>query len=74
MLDLFSLDWYRSHRVKRFDIAYVAESHAGDELCFFMEKAAAKEENDEEEFLVRIVRKGAEDGEVVRCSIKFVKI
>ena len=48
VLDLFGLDWYRSHRVKRFDIAYVAESHAGDELCFFMEKAAAKDENDEE--------------------------
>ncbi len=73
VLDLFDLDWYRSHRLKRFDIAYVAESHAGDELSFFMEKVAAEAKSDEEEYLVRIVRNGEEESEVVRCSIKFVK-
>ena len=73
ILDLFDLDWYRSHRVKRFDIAYVAESHAGDALCFFMEKVAPKGTDFDEEYLVRIVKRGSENSEVVRCSINFVK-
>ncbi len=73
ILDLFDLDWYLSHRVKRFDIAYVAESHAGDALCFFMEKVAPKGTDFDEEYLVRIVKRGSENSEVVRCSINFVK-
>lgn len=40
VLDLFGLDWYREHRVRRFDIAYVAESHYGDTLNFYREDVA----------------------------------
>ena len=38
LLDLWPLDWYRAHTVKRFEIAYVAEAHAGDRLSFFREQ------------------------------------
>lgn len=70
VLDLFGLDWYREHRVKRFDIAYVAESHYGDKLNFYREDTAA------DECCVRIMRKSPDaDGEVEVCrsKIKFVK-
>lgn len=29
VLDLWDLDWYREHQIKRFEIAYVAESTSG---------------------------------------------
>lgn len=69
VLDLFGIDWYRTHRLKRFDIAYVAESHCGDRLNFYMENCA------EDAFHVRITKTnvGADDVEVVRCMVKFVK-
>ena len=35
VLDLWSIDWYREHRLRRFDIAYVAECHQGDRLTFY---------------------------------------
>lgn len=35
ILDLFPLAMYREKRVRRFEIAYVAESHYGDELSFY---------------------------------------
>lgn len=67
VLDLFSLDWYRAHRIKRFDIAYVAESHCGDKLNFYREKV------DENTFHVRITKTNGEDAdtEVVRSMIRF---
>ena len=37
VLDLWPLDWYRDHAVRRFEIAYVAEAHAGDRLSFYRE-------------------------------------
>ncbi len=69
VLDLFGIDWYRTHRLKRFDIAYVAESHCGDRLNFYTENCA------EDAFHVRITKTnvGADDVEVVRCMVKFVK-
>ena len=30
VLDLWDIAWYREHRLKRFEIAYVAEAHQGD--------------------------------------------
>jgi len=36
ILDLFSVDYYRSHRIRRAEIAYVAEAYYGDELSFFL--------------------------------------
>jgi acyl-ACP thioesterase len=38
VLDLWPLDWYRDHHIRRFEIAYVAEAHAGDQLSFYMEQ------------------------------------
>lgn len=70
VLDLFDLDYYKSHKIKRFDIAYVAESHCGDRLDFY------REEVGEDEFCVRIAKKSADasqDIEVCRSKIKFVK-
>ena len=37
VLDLWPLDWYRDHAIRRFEIAYVAEAHAGDRLSFYRE-------------------------------------
>ena len=38
VLDLWPLDWYRHHQIKRFEIAYVAEAHQGDTLALHMEE------------------------------------
>ena len=64
VLDLWSLDWYKQHRIQRFEIAYVAESHAGDKLSFY------REETGENEFCVRIVR--TDGTECCRSKVKFV--
>ena len=64
VLDLWSLDWYKTHRIQRFEIAYVAESHAGDKLSFY------REETGENEFCVRIVR--TDGTECCRSKVKFV--
>lgn len=39
ILDLFPIAFYREKRIRRFEIAYVAESYYGDELTFFNEEA-----------------------------------
>lgn len=70
VLDLFAPEHYRSHVIRRIDIAYVAESHCGDKLCFYVEEPAA------DEYLVRITKREGGDGpdvEVCRCGLKFVK-
>lgn len=64
VLDLWSLDWYKTHRIQRFEIAYVAESHAGDKLSFY------REETGENEFCIRIVR--TDGTECCRSKVKFV--
>lgn len=76
ILDLWTLDFYRTNRLQRFDIAYVAESHCGDRLHLFVEEVA------EGEFCVQVMKQTPEsdagqkaDGElkeVCRCKIKFV--
>ena len=33
VLDLFKLDWYKTHSLRRFEIAYVAEAHEGEMVC-----------------------------------------
>ncbi len=50
VLDLWPLDWYREHQIRRFEIAYVAEAHAGDKLSFY------REQTGENVFCVRTVR------------------
>lgn len=67
ILDLFSLVYYRTHQLRRIDIAYIAEAHAGDQLLLF------KEEVEADEFVVRIVREEDKEIEIVRCKVKFVK-
>lgn len=36
--NLFELDFYKHHRLKRIEVAYVAESYFGDTLHFFLEE------------------------------------
>ena len=37
ILDLFPLEKYRTQRIRRFEMAYVAESYYGDTLSFFLD-------------------------------------
>ena len=37
ILDLFPIEMYKERRIRRFDMAYVAESYYGDELAFYMD-------------------------------------
>lgn len=39
ILDLFPLEMYAEQRIRRFEIAYVAESHYGDELSFYVSES-----------------------------------
>ncbi|MBQ8095500.1 MAG: acyl-[Prevotella sp.] len=64
VLDLWPLDWYGSHQLRRFEIAYVAEAHAGDQLSFYREQVAEGVTN------VRIVKTG--DVEVARAALHFI--
>lgn len=66
VLNLFPLEWHAAHKVNRFDIAYVAESHYGDRLDFYREDQA------DGAACIRIVkagRDGGKDVEVCRCRI-----
>jgi acyl-ACP thioesterase len=70
VLDLFDVDFYKQYRLKRFEIAYVAESHQGDKLCFYREQVGDNEYN------IRINKRSSNEQnevEVVRSSVKFVK-
>lgn len=70
VLDLFSIETYRTHRISRFDIAYVAESYYGDRLNFYREECGG------DEYCVRITRKRPDEEtevEVCRSKVKFVK-
>jgi acyl-ACP thioesterase len=70
VLDLFDVDFYKQYRLKRFEIAYVAESHQGDKLCFYREQVGDNEYN------IRIKKRSSNEQnevEVVRSSVKFVK-
>lgn len=66
ILNLFDLDWYRMYTLKRFEIAYVAESYHGDRLNFY------KEQTGECEYSVRITKGTSDEVEVVRSLVKFV--
>ena len=43
ILDLFPMEVYKQKRIRRFEMAYVAESYYGDELSFFMDEANPNE-------------------------------
>ena len=63
VLDLWPLDWYRHHQIRRFEIAYVAEAHAGDQLSFY------REQTGDDEYCIRIVR--TDGTECCRSKIVF---
>ena len=63
VLDLWDLEWYRQHQIRRFEIAYVAESHQGDRLSFYQEQGSEGDIN------VRICKDG--EVEVVRSKVVF---
>ena len=69
VLDLWDIAWYREHRLKRFEIAYVAEAHQGDTLSFYREPTA------ENEYCVRLMKTEMQTGnptEVCRCKAVFL--
>ena len=63
VLDLWPMEWYRQHQIRRLEIAYVAEAHAGDQLSFYREQA------EDGAYNVRIVKTG--DTEVARAAVQF---
>lgn len=70
VLDLFGVEWYKTYRVKRLDIAYVAESHYGDVLNYY------REDVDDSTVCVRITKRLADtegEVEVCRSKISFIK-
>lgn len=78
VLDLFSLEWYKQYRLKRLDIAYVAESHQGDVLNFYQEDISSENDsnNTEKVCQIRITKTShetPEEVEVVRSMVNFVK-
>lgn len=62
-LDLFPLEHFRAQRIRRFEVAYVAESYEGDTLSFLREEAAPNE------YVVEIKKNGGEA--VCRCKLLF---
>ena len=70
VLDLFPLSFYETHRLRRFEIAYVVETRCGEQLRFY------REETEPDTFCVRICKLpvGAdEEIEVCRCQLVFEK-
>ena len=63
VLDLWPIDWYSGHSIKRFEIAYVAEAHVGDKLSFYREQTA------DNEYCVRIIR--TDGTECCRSKVTF---
>lgn len=70
VLDLFPLDYYRAHKLRRFDIAYVAETYQGDQLHVYRERVG-----EAEDYQFRVTKTSGDnpkETEVVRCKVKFV--
>lgn len=70
--DLFPIDWYKSHQIIRFEIAYVAEAHFGDKLNFFVDKT------NEETYNIEVRKTTGNDdpeGEVIcRSKVRAISI
>jgi medium-chain acyl-[acyl-carrier-protein] hydrolase len=69
VLDLFPMEYYKTHFLQRFEMAYVAEAHCGDKLSFYREEKA------ENEYCIRIVKDDLETDkkiEIARSLAKFV--
>lgn len=64
ILDLFPIEFFKEKRIKRFEMAYVAESYYGDILSFYREEVGEKEYDIE-------VKKNGTDV-VVRSKVIFI--
>ena len=62
ILDLFPIELYKTKRIRRFEMAYVAESYFGDALSFFCDEVNANE------FHVEVKKNGNE----VVCRSKVI--
>lgn len=70
ILDLFPIEYYKKYRIKKFDIAYIIESHNNDKLNFYTNIDSINECNNA--VSVRVTKSGSEDEkEVCRCQITF---
>jgi putative acyl-ACP thioesterase len=69
VLNLWDVDWYREHQIKRFEIAYTSESHQGDSLSFYRTSST----DEENQYNLKIIRSksGQEELETCRCKILF---
>lgn len=69
VLDLWDVAWYKQHCIRRFEIAYVVESHQGDRLHFYQEGR-----DSDTDFNVRITKSNRDSAEVevCRCRVQFV--
>ena len=63
VLDLWDINWYKEHSIKRFEIAYVAEAHQGDQLSFYQEQQSPLD------YCIRIVR--SDGTECCRSKVSF---
>lgn len=66
VLDLFPLGQFEAKRVRRFEMAYVAESYYGDTLRFFQEEAGT------DEYHIEVKKDG--DETVARSKVIFEQI
>ena len=69
VLDIFPANYFCSHRISRFEMAYVAESHDGDSLNIYNKVAI-----EEGEFSIRVTKDNPQEGEteVCRSRVKFI--
>ncbi|MBQ4621608.1 MAG: acyl-[Bacteroidaceae bacterium] len=61
ILDLFPMDTFKEKSIRRFEMAYVAESYYGDTLSFYREEVA------ENEYDIEVRKNGTEV--VVRSKV-----
>ena len=70
ILDLFPIEYYKKYRIKKFDIAYIMESHNNDKLNFYTNIDSINECNNT--VSVRVTKSGfKEKKEVCRCQFSF---
>lgn len=70
ILDLFPIEYYKKYRIKKFDIAYIMESHNNDKLNFYTNIDSINECN--HAVSVRVTKSGfKEEKEVCRCQFSF---
>ena len=71
VLNLFPLSFYDTHRLRRFEIAYVMETRCGELLRFY------SEETESGNYCVRVCKRqleGIEEMEVCRCQLSFQEV